>query len=151
MRTRTILAAAALLAAGALLGGLPIPTTAQETKPQPGAKSEPLTPTQLAERALHRRAVEAVIWGMPAVNFNLMYQAMVNETHGSFNKIVYWSRLPDWKNQTLTPNPDAIDVMPFFNTYGENSTKDEDTIDTIVADWSDECSTATRQWTSRPT
>src|SRR4029077_20376162 len=29
---------------------------------------------------------------------------------------VYWSRLLDWKNQTLTPNPDAIYLMPFFNT-----------------------------------
>ena len=32
------------------------------------------------------------------------------------NQIVYWSRLPDWKNQTLTPNPDVIYLMPFFNT-----------------------------------
>jgi hypothetical protein len=75
-----------------------------------------LTPTQLAERTVHRRAVEAVIWGMPIVNYDLMYQAMVGETKGAFNQIVYWSRLPDWKNQTLTPNPDAIYLMPFFNT-----------------------------------
>ena len=46
----------------------------------------------LPSRAIERRAVEAVIWGMPAVNFDP-------------NQIVYWSRLPDWKNQTLTPNP----------------------------------------------
>jgi hypothetical protein len=45
-----------------------------------------------------------------------MYQAMARETGGRFNEIVYWSRLPDWKNQTLTPNPDAIYLMPFFNT-----------------------------------
>ena len=32
------------------------------------------------------------------------------------NQIVYWSRLPSWKNQTLTPNPDAVYLMPFFNT-----------------------------------
>jgi hypothetical protein len=35
---------------------------------------------------------------------------------GRWNQIVYWSRLLDWKNQTLTPNPDAIYLMPFFNT-----------------------------------
>jgi len=29
---------------------------------------------------------------------------------------VYWSRLLDWKNQTLTPNPNAIYLMPFFDT-----------------------------------
>ena len=33
------------------------------------------SPEDLAKRMLHRRAVEAVIWGMPAVNFDLMYQA----------------------------------------------------------------------------
>lgn len=32
------------------------------------------------------------------------------------NKVVYWSRLFDWKNQTLTPNPDSIYFMPFINT-----------------------------------
>ena len=32
------------------------------------------------------------------------------------NQIVYWSRLLDWKNQTLTPNPDVIYAMPFFDT-----------------------------------
>src|SRR6516162_6412285 len=62
------------------------------------------------------RAIESAIWGMPAVNFDLMYQAMVRETKGSYNQIVYWSRLPDWKNQTLTPNPDSIYLMPFINT-----------------------------------
>jgi hypothetical protein len=69
---------------------------------------------ELARRTVERHAVEAVIWGMPAVNYDLMYEAMVRETKGDFNQIVYWSRLPDWKNQTLTPNPDAIYLMPFF-------------------------------------
>ena len=71
--------------------------------------------TDLAERSVFRRAVEAVIWGMPAVNYDLMVQAMV-KARGDWNQIVYWSRLLDWKNQTLTPNPDAIYLMPFFNT-----------------------------------
>jgi hypothetical protein len=64
---------------------------------------------------MHRRAVEAVIWGMPVVNYDLMYQAMVR-AKGGFNQIAYWSRLPDWKIQTLTPNPDAIYLTPFINT-----------------------------------
>jgi len=75
-----------------------------------------LTSEQLARNALHRRAIEALIWGMPAVNTDLMYQAMAREVKGGWNQIVYWSRLLDWKNQTLTPNPDAIYLMPFFNT-----------------------------------
>ena len=70
----------------------------------------------LARRNIERRAVEAVIWGMPIVNYDLMYQAMVKAAKGKINEIVYWSRLPDWKNQTLTPNPDSIYLMPFINT-----------------------------------
>jgi len=70
----------------------------------------------LVERMAHRRAVEAVIWGMPAVNTDLMFQAMARRVKGDWNQIVYWSRLLDWKNQTLTPNPDSIYIMPFFNT-----------------------------------
>jgi len=69
----------------------------------------------LAHRTIERRAVEAVIWGMPAVNTDLMYQAML-KLGGKPNQIVYWSGLLDWKNQTLTPNPDVIYLMAFFNT-----------------------------------
>jgi hypothetical protein len=115
MQTRTTLTAAALFATGALFGWLAAPTAGQEK--QPDTRPQPtFTPAQLAERALQRRAVEAVIWGMPAVNYELMYQAMIRETNGSFNQVLYWSRLPDWKNQTLTPNPDVIYLMPFFST-----------------------------------
>jgi hypothetical protein len=70
----------------------------------------------LAERAIYRRAVEAAIWGMPAVNYELMYAEMVGKVGGGFNQILFWSRLLDWKNQTLTPNPDVIYLMPFINT-----------------------------------
>ena len=72
--------------------------------------------SELVKRMAHRRAVEAVIWGMPAVNTDLMFRAMAAGVKGDWNQIVYWSRLVDWKNQTLTPNPDAIYIMPFFNT-----------------------------------
>jgi hypothetical protein len=64
---------------------------------------------------MHRRAIEAVIWGMPAVNFDRLYQSMVR-AGGAWNQVVYWSRLPDWKNQTLTPNPDVLYFFPFINT-----------------------------------
>ena len=60
----------------------------------------------LARHTTERRAIEAVIWGMPAVNYDLMLQEML-KLGGKANQIVYWSRLPDWKNQTLTPNPDT--------------------------------------------
>ncbi len=71
--------------------------------------------TEIAQRAIARRAVEAVIWGMPAVNFELLSQA-VRKAGAGFNQVVYWSRPLTWKNQTLTPNPDTIYVFPFYNT-----------------------------------
>src|ERR1700761_3981001 len=80
------------------------------------APAGPAGQAGVEERMIHRRAVEAVIWGMPAVNYDLMFQAMARQAKGGHNRIVYWSGLPDWKNQTLTPNPDSIYVMPFFDT-----------------------------------
>ena len=86
--------------------------------PAASARVQTFSSEQLARRTVERRAIEAVIWGTPAVNFDLMYQAMVRDAKSGdgSNKIVYWSRLFDWKNQTLTPNPDAIYFMAFFNT-----------------------------------
>ena len=79
------------------------------------AHGQDFSADELTSRAIERRAVEAVIWGMPAVNYDLMYQAML-KLGGKPNQIVYWSRLLDWRNQTLTPNPDTIYLMAFFNT-----------------------------------
>jgi hypothetical protein len=78
-------------------------------------RAQPFSVEELAQRTLHRRAVEAVIWGMPAVNAELMFQAGKN-AGVEFNQIVYWSRPVGWKHQTLTPNPDTIYLMPLFNT-----------------------------------
>jgi hypothetical protein len=80
------------------------------------AQAENYSPEELANRAIERRAVEAVIWGMPAVNYDLMLQEMLRKTPAKQNEVVYWSRPVDWKNQTLTPNPDALYFMIFFNT-----------------------------------
>jgi hypothetical protein len=79
------------------------------------AKLEEISLEQLTQRVTERRAFEAVIWGMPAVNFELMYQALL-QARGAMNQVVYWSRLLNWKNQTLTPNPDVIYLLPFFDT-----------------------------------
>jgi hypothetical protein len=80
------------------------------------AHAQNLSPDELARRTVERRAVEAVNWGMPAVNYDRMIQAMVRDARGDFNQIVYWSGFLDSKNQTLTPNPDTIYFKPFFNT-----------------------------------
>ncbi|OXB01842.1 hypothetical protein B0A75_05220 [Flavobacterium oncorhynchi] len=72
-------------------------------------------PANIKEQILYQRAVEAAVWGMPAVNFQLMYDALA-KINGNYNQVAIWPKLLDWKNQTLTPNPDVIYLMPFFNT-----------------------------------
>lgn len=92
-----------------VLGAVTLAFAALSAQAQDGSTDD------LAHRAMERRAVEAVIWGMPAVNYDLMLQEML-KAGGKPNQIVYWSGLPDWKNQTLTPSPDSIYLMPFIDT-----------------------------------
>ncbi|WP_445215218.1 DUF1254 domain-containing protein [Bradyrhizobium sp. Pa8] len=80
------------------------------------AQAQGTSPEDLAARNIQRRAVEAVIWGMPAVNYDLMLQEMLTKTPGKVGQVIYWGRPLDWRNQTLTPNPDALYFMAFFNT-----------------------------------
>src|SRR5271155_879259 len=60
------------------------------------AKLQDLSTEQLTCRVVERRAFEAVVWGMPAVNFELMYEAAAS-AKGAWNQIIYWSRLPGWR------------------------------------------------------
>jgi len=53
---------------------------------------------------------------MPAVNYDLMRQEMLDVTAAKSNQVLYWGRPLDWKNQTLTPNPDTLYFMTFFDT-----------------------------------
>jgi hypothetical protein len=71
---------------------------------------------EIQQQVVQTRAIEAIIWGMPAVNLDIMYQAMLRETKARDNQMLYWSRLLDWKTQTLTPNTDVIYFTPYFDT-----------------------------------
>ena len=93
-------------------------TQTEHGRPEISAVAQKYTVADIARRTIERRAVEAVIWGIPAVNTDLMLQAMLNKTKGKLHEVLYWSRPLDWKNQTLTPNPDSIYLMTFFNTKG---------------------------------
>ncbi|MGO4831951.1 DUF1254 domain-containing protein, partial [Rhizobiaceae sp. 2RAB30] len=80
-----------------------------------GAPAQAQSHDELLDRQARSRAVEAMIWGMPAVNTDLMLQAALETTTAKPNDIVFWSRPVNWKNQTLTPNPDSIYFMSFWN------------------------------------
>jgi len=72
--------------------------------------------TDLGARSRYRRAVEAAIWGMPLINYDLIRQEMLGKTAGQVNGFIYWGRPLDWHNQTLTPNPDTLYFMAFYDT-----------------------------------
>lgn len=69
----------------------------------------------LKTRMLERRAVEAVIWGMPLVNFDALRQAYLRDGGARYNDILYWSRPSDWRVQLPTPNHTTPYVMSFFD------------------------------------
>lgn len=69
----------------------------------------------ISEKIIYSRALQSVIWGVPAVNYEMMYQAFVR-AGGFHNQIAYSNQPGHWKNQLITPNADAVFVLPFFNT-----------------------------------
>jgi hypothetical protein len=107
IRRLTILCGLALAALPVLIGLV----EAADTRNPYLTSSESMT-----ARTVERRAIEAMNWGMSAVNTELMRQEMLNKTAGKVNQVFYWSRPLEWRNQTLTPNPDSIYSMAFFNT-----------------------------------
>ena len=102
---RTTLAALALLCVASTDATCPESVRAQDFSSE-----------ELARRTIERRAVEAVNLGHAGGQFRPDVPGDDRRPRANANQIVYWSRLPDWKNQTLTPNPDVIYLMPFFNT-----------------------------------
>ena len=95
---RAILAAVALLASVAA-----------------GAHAQEKPVDALNRKLAESRASEAVIWGMPAVNAMLMYDQML-KAGGKAGEIIYWGKPLDWHNQTLTPNPDTLYFIGFYDT-----------------------------------
>ena len=104
------------------------------------ARAHRVPSPELARHAVERRAVEAVNWGMPAVNYDRMYQALLG-CGGDVNQIAVMPRLQSWKNQTLTANPDLVYFMPFIDTKEvgpvvlEIPPADGGTIVGTVTDW----------------
>lgn len=105
LRRMTLASAAALLAVS-------ITACNQKRAEVPVSTSS----TNASNSLVHARAVQAVIWGMPAVNYDLMLQEMLTKTTGKVGQVIYWGRPLDYHNQTLTPNPDALYFIAFVNT-----------------------------------
>lgn len=69
----------------------------------------------LRERAIHRRAVEAVVWSMPLVNFQAMRDGLKKDAGVGFNDVAYHSKVQNWKLQTTTNNNTTPYVFIFWS------------------------------------
>ena len=66
-------------------------------------RAERLTPKELANRTVYRRAVDAGIWGLPLVGEDSVKQAAFRDGKANYNDIVWWPKGGGWKNQSPTP------------------------------------------------
>lgn len=74
------------------------------------------SPNELLQRTIERRAVEAVIWGMPIVSFDAMRQAFFRDAGAKYGDICYYAKLPDWRFQVTSPNNSSYYVYLNYNT-----------------------------------
>jgi hypothetical protein len=78
-----------------------------------------LTPEELASRTVYRRAVDAVIWGAPAVTLDMMLQAYFRDAKASYNDIAWWPKGTDWENQSLDVDTSVRYLYIFSNTKND--------------------------------
>jgi hypothetical protein len=76
----------------------------------------PFTSEQLANRTISRRAVDAVIWGLPLVGEDAVKQAAFRDGKAQYDDIVWWPKGGGWKNQSPTPNVNTRYMYFFINT-----------------------------------
>jgi hypothetical protein len=79
------------------------------------ASAQDLSPEALRLRMVERRAVDAVIWGLPLVGEDTVKQAAFRDGKADYNDIVWWRR-GSWKNQSPTPNVNTRYMYFFINT-----------------------------------
>ncbi len=80
------------------------------------SRAERLTSEELASRTIYRRAVDAVIWGLPLVGEDSVKQAAFRDGKANYNDIVWWPKGGSWKNQSPTPNVNTRYIYWFINT-----------------------------------
>ena len=82
----------------------------------PASQAQTLTGGELERRTVERRAVDAVIWGLPLVGEDAVKQAAFRDGKAKYNDIVWWPKGGGWKNQSPTPNVNTRYMYFFINT-----------------------------------
>lgn len=68
------------------------------------------------QRMVHRRAVEAAIWGMPAVSMRGFIKSIRRDLGGDWNDVVYFSTPMTTRHGFLTPNNQVPYVISALST-----------------------------------
>ncbi len=114
-RPRRLPRIAGVLAVGPMLFLL-LPAPAARAQTQASAQAAQFTSQELASRTVYRRAVDAVIWGVPVVNLDMMRQAYFRDAKASYNDIVWWPKGGAWQNQSLDVDTSVRYLYIFCNT-----------------------------------
>jgi hypothetical protein len=80
------------------------------------ASAKDYSPEELDHSTVERRAVDAVIWGLPLVGEDTVKQAAFHDGKANYNDIVWWPKGGGWKNQSPTPNVNTRYMYFFCNT-----------------------------------
>ena len=101
--------------------------TPRASSPPTGTKRDTvaLHPAPLAERTQRRRAVEAVIWGMPAVNYDLLYEALV-KAGGNLQPGRLLVAAAGLEEPDAHPEPRRDLLLPFFQHAGRRARRARD-------------------------
>ena len=67
--------------------------------------AQEFTPDELASRTIERRAIEAINWGMPAVNADLMLQALIKAGDKTFKVHIDGYNMLDFLTKKGVPSP----------------------------------------------
>lgn len=84
--------------------------------PALNVSAKDLSPSELQQSMLERRAVEGAIWGMPIVSLDALRQAYFRDGKAKYGDIIWWPKGSTWKNQSLSPNTTVRYLYLFVNT-----------------------------------
>jgi hypothetical protein len=109
------------LLASAVALSIPGVLLAQQATAEPtsSAETQGNSPRELQSRLVARRAIDAVIWGVPAVSLDMMRQAYFRDGQAHYNDIIWWPKGSGWKNQSLATNTVVRYIYFFANTKND--------------------------------
>jgi len=118
-RRSRLLRVAGALAVGLSLSALRLLAPAAQAQAPAPVQAPLFTSQELASRTVYRRAVDAVIWGVPAVTLDMMRQAYFHDAKASYNDIVWWPKGAGWQNQSLDVDTSVRYLFIFSNTKSD--------------------------------